>query len=365
MRKKHSLVTVTVAAFFCLILVVGSGSCLYAKEVVWKMTTTWPPAINLIEADKTFAKNVNQLCKGKLRIKFYPGGSLMPGFEVFNAVSKGTIQAAGDWPNYWSGKDGVFDTLGSYPMGLTPIDYMVWIYEGGGLDIYKKAYGKFGMMYLPTGVTPSESGIRGNKPINSLKDIKGLKIRMSGKAQGYILKEVGAAQVLLAGGEVYQALQKGTVDGAEFSSPTTDWNMGLGEVTKYWASPGWHQPASVMGVMINQKAWDALDEDTKKNVLIASKAAFLEFFCFQYYGCIDGTKKFFDKGVNMTRYSDEDLTKIEKIVNKYTADTAAKNPLFRESIQSQIEFRKKFSDWRSIEEPFSFGYNPKDYPDVK
>ncbi|MBW2594524.1 MAG: TRAP transporter substrate-binding protein DctP [Deltaproteobacteria bacterium] len=361
MRKKVFVLSLALVLAFC--LVVGTSAAT-AKVIKWKMTSTWPPSIALIEADYAFVKAVNQLCKGRLEIKFFTGGTLMPAYEVFDAVSNGTIQASGDWPNYWAGKDPVFDTLGSYPMGLTALDYLVWYNNGGGRDIYEEAYGKFGMMYFITGVTPSESGLRGNKPIKSLENLKGMKLRMAGKAQGTILKELGAAQVAISGAEVYQALQKGVVDAAEFCSPAVDWRMGLGEVTKYWASPGWHQPASVMGVMINQKAWDSLGKELQADVIYAAKAASMEFTCKQYYDCIEYTQKFIDKGIEISRYDDAVLDRILKLANKYTELTAKDNPLFKKSMQSQIKYRKEMSKWRAIEAPFSFGFNPTEYPNL-
>lgn len=334
------------------------------KILKWRMTSTWPPAIDLIRADYAFVEAANQICKGRLEIKFFTGGTLMPSYEVFDAVSKGTVQAAGDWPNYWAGKDAVFDTLGSYPMGMTPMDYFVWIYGGEGQKIYEEAYGKFGMMYLVTGITPMECGLRGNKPIASLEDIKGKKIRMSGQAQGKLLKDLGAAQVAIAGQEIYQALQKGVIDAAEFCSPSCDWGMGFGEVTKYWTVPGWHQPSSVMGVMINKKVWDSLDEDLQKDLRLAAKAACVKFFAEQYYDTIEYTQKFIDKGIQITRYDDAVMDKIQTLINRHTEETAKNNSLFKKSIKSQMKFKKDFAKWRSMEAPFSFGFNPKEYPNL-
>lgn len=361
MKKKVFVLSLALVMAFCLIV---GASPATAKVIKWKMTSTWPPSIALIEADYAFVKAVNQICKGRLEIKFFTGGTLIPSFEVFDAVSKGTIQASGDWPNYWAGKDPVFDTLGSYPMGLTPFDYLIWYNNGGGRAIYEEAYGNFGMMYLVTGVTPSESGLRSNKPIKSLEDIKGMKIRMSGKAQGTILKELGAAQVAMAGQEIYQALQKGVVDAAEFCSPSIDWRMGFGEVTKYWATPGWHQPSSVMGVMINKKAWDALGKGLQEDVRYAARAASMEFTCKQYYDTIEYTQKFIDKGIKISRYDDAVLDRILKLANKHTEITAKENPLFKKSMQSQIKYRKGISKWRAMEAPFSYGFNPTEYPNL-
>lgn len=365
MRKNMFIAALAVALVFGLLL--STSSVIAAEKVIkWKMTSTWPPSINFMEIDQAFVKKVNHLCKGKLSIKFFPGGSLMPSYEVFDAVGKGTIQASGDWPNYWAGKNSVFDTLGSYPMGLTPIDYLVWYYHGGGKAIYDEAYGKYNIVYLVYGVTTMESGLRSNKPIKSLADIKGMKIRMSGQHQGKLLKDLGAAQVAMAGQEIYQALQKGVVDAAEFSSPSCDWGMGFQEVTKYWAAPGWHQPASVLGVMINKQEWDKLDADTQENLRIAAMANAMEETTRQFYLAIEYTQKFIDKGIQISRYSDEDLRTIEKLIKPHTEASAKANPLFKKSMKSQVEYRKAFSTWRSMESPFSFGFNPDpaNYPNL-
>lgn len=336
----------------------------FAKALNWKMTSTWPPSISLIEADQAFVKAVNQLAKDKLKIKFFTGDSLMPSYEVFDAVSKGSIEAAGDWANYWAGKDRAFDALGAYPMGLTPMDYLVWIYKGGGLELYQEAYGKFGIYYLVTGITPMECGIRSNKPIESINDLKGMKIRMSGQTQGGLLKDLGAAQIAMSGQEIYQAMQKGTIDGCEFSSPSSDWGMGFGEVTKYWAVPGWHQPASVMGVMINQKVWDSLDKDLQETIKYAAKVATIEFMSKQYFDVIESTNLFLSKGIKINKYPLQDLEKVEALVNAHTEAIAAQNPLFKKIIKSQMDFRKNFARWRDMEGPFGFGYTPKSYPNL-
>jgi TRAP-type mannitol/chloroaromatic compound transport system substrate-binding protein len=350
------LTSVFLSALFC---TAGAAD----KPIRWKMSTTWTPSIQLIEADRNFAKIVNELAGDQLQIKFFEGGSLVPPFEIFDAVAKGTLDAGGDWPNYWTGKDTVFDLLGSYPYGLTPIDYMVWIWQGGGFELYQEAYGKFGMIYLPHSVTPMESGVRGHKPINSIGDYKGLKIRMSGKTQGKILQKIGAAQTMLAGGEIYQALEKGVIDAGEFCSPSIDWGMGFGEVTEYWATPGWHQPASLLGVMINKKKWDELSDHMRNLLKTAAMANFTWGFTFFEYESIDGTKKFLDKGIKVTRLGDADLAELQKLTNQLTLESCKENPLFAKVAHSQFKYLKDISTWRDIASPFTYGRNPE-LPDL-
>jgi TRAP-type mannitol/chloroaromatic compound transport system substrate-binding protein len=135
-------------------------------------------------------------------------------------------------------------------------------------------------------------------------------------------------------------------------------------VTKYWAVPGWHQPSSVMGVMINQKAWDSLDKDLQETLKYAAKVATLEFFAKQYFDVIEYTQKFIDKGIQITKYSQEDLDKIQVLIDGHTAEIAKTEPLFKKSIESQNKYRKAFAQWRDMEGPFGFGYNPKTYPQL-
>ena len=231
---------------FALVAFLTGMAMAQAKPIEWKMISTWTPAINLIEADKNFVKMVNELSGGRFKITLHPAPELVPPNQVFDAISKGNFPIGGEWPNYWAGKNTAFDLLGSYPMGLCQYDYINWYYHAGGRDIYNYMYGKYNMVYFMHFVTPMESGIRTNVPIKTLADYKGKKLRMSGKAQGYMLKKLGASQVMLAGAEIYQALQMKTIDGAEFNSDSCDWGMGFGEVTKFNIGPGWHQPASLL-----------------------------------------------------------------------------------------------------------------------
>ena len=249
-RKKTFLFLLSIAMTFIFCVIIQNADA----KMRWKMTSTWTPDILGIESDKHFVEDVNKLVGDELEIKFFPGGALMPPYEVFDAVSRGSIQMSADGPLYWAGKNSAFEPLCALPLGLTSIDYMVWIHHGGGFELYQEVYGKFGMVYLPHGVN-LESGIRSSKPIKSLSDFKGLKMRTAARTTGKVLKELGTAQTVLAGSELYTSLEKGVIDATEWSSPANDWGLGLQEVTKYWSTPPWHQPAVVYGVMINKKAF--------------------------------------------------------------------------------------------------------------
>ena len=335
------------------------------KRVRLKMSSVWSSGIQLIEVDRHFVKLVNRMGGKNFQIKFFDGGTMVPAFELFDTVANGTLDMGGDWGGYWPGKNEAFNIIGSHPLGLTIHDYVIWIYQGGGFELIQEVYGKYGLVALPFGGHGSESGIRGNKPINSIEDIKGMKIRMGGKLQGKVLKDLGGVQVNLAGSEVYQALEKGVIDASEYNIPSVDRMMGLQEITQYWASPAWHAPSAIFSVIINKKVWDGFSEAQQEMLKTAAMANFLWSYTFFEYNNISATKDFLDKGIKINKLKNDDLAKIQKSVNKHTLDVCKKNPLFAKIAYSQYKFLKDFSQWRSVADPFSHGRNVTNPPDLE
>ena len=231
-----------VALSFCVLIIAVSFSYTSAKTLRWKMGSTWSRGNALIQPDLYFVKNVNEICKDELKIKFHPVGEIVGAFELFGAVEDKVLEAGGDWSGYWVGKNTAFNVLSGFPMGPSLRYITSWVYQGGGFEIYNEVYGKFGMVYLPHGIASIESGVRGNKKILTLADYKGLKIRMSGLLQGQILKDLGAVQTNLAGEELFQAMDKGIIDAAEYSVPVIDWTVGLQNVSTQWNAPGCTNP---------------------------------------------------------------------------------------------------------------------------
>lgn len=361
--KKRMLFIVVALAFA--ITPIWQTPLTQAAEKQLKMSSVWTAGIKLIEIDRNFVKIANDLGAGELKITFFDGGALVPPFEIFDTVSRGQLDMAGDWGGYWAGKNEAFNIIGSQPMGLTAVDYMLWVYQGGGYELIQEVYGKYGLVCLPFGAHGSESGIRSKKPINSISDFKGLKIRIGGKLQGKVLQDLGGVQVMLAGAEVYEALQKGVIDGVEFNIPSVDLVMGLQEVTEYWLSPAWHAPAAIFGAMINKKVWDGLSPHQQALLKGAAMANFLWSYTFLEYSNIDATKKFLDKGIKITHLSDADVSKIQELVNKHTLDSCKENPFFAKVAYSQYSFLRDFSQWRSIAQPFAFGRNLPTPPDLE
>lgn len=358
-RKIGIMISVTIITVFC----AGLGLSLAAESPIkWRMVSTWTPTINLIEGDRNFAKLVGEMSSGRLQITVLPAGELVPATSVFDSVANGSVECGGDWPSYWAGKNSAFDLLGSFPMGLGQYDAINWYFHGGGKKIFDDLFAKYNMVYFLKSVTPMESGIRSRVPIKTLADYKGKKLRMSGKAQGYVLQKLGAAQVMISGGEIYQALQMGTIDGAEFSSPSIDWKMGFSEVTKYNIAPGWHQPSSTNGVMINKKVWEKLPADLKVIVEKAAMANIAYMSSWYETGNIEAIELFKKAGTQTFKLSDAELRKIEEYAWEYLVDESSKNPDFHKAALSMFQYLKNFQATRSFQEPFSQGRNLYSWP---
>ena len=175
-----------------LALCAGFGTQAAAQDN-WTMTTTWPTSLELIEIDKHFVDLANKLTGDDLTIEFFEGGSLVPAGEVFGAVESNTVQAGADWPGYWAGRNSAFSPLATTASLFNAVDYVNWIEQWGGKELYNEIYGKFGMVYLPYGVTNNESGFRTNEQIVTLEDLKGKRLRLSGLEQGRLLEKLGGS----------------------------------------------------------------------------------------------------------------------------------------------------------------------------
>jgi TRAP-type mannitol/chloroaromatic compound transport system substrate-binding protein len=347
--------------------VLAFGTTALAEKIKWRMGSTWTPAINLYKGDQEMIKYVGEMTGGNFEIKWFPSGTLMGAFEYFDACSKGVVEAAGDWPSYWASKDPAFDFLGSFPFGFTNVDYVNWMYECGGLELMQELFGKYGMTYFSLGVTPMESGFRTTAktgPIKSVADYNGKKLRTPSRATIWVLEQVGAAPVKLPGGEIYLAVERGTLDGAEFSSPGVDWEMGFAEITKYWSVPCWFQPCSQLGVMVNLKAYNALSKEYQAILKYGSQAAAIKAMAFYEVDSARGVKRFVDKGTEIVKLDDASLEKLEDLAGQYclmqAKETIAKGqPFYARMLKSQMQYLKDYKVWRDMSGGFGQGRTPK------
>src|SRR5699024_5358228 len=264
----------------------------------------------------------------------------------------------GDWPNYWSGKNTAFELLGSHAVGFSIWDYFVWVNQAGGHDLYNEIYGQYNTVYFPHTFSGMESGIRSNKPINSLDDFKGMKIRMAGLIQSELTEKLGAIPTTIATHEIYESLQRGVIDAAEFSTPYADEIMKLHEVTDYWLSPGWHQTAAVYGVMINKDAWETLTDEQKQIFHRASEVTMTYNSSAYIYNDSEATKNMIDEyGIEVTTLSDSEMEHITELSEEILDRLANENPDFDKVLSSQKDYLELIAPYRDLQGEWGFGNN--------
>jgi TRAP-type mannitol/chloroaromatic compound transport system substrate-binding protein len=360
--KRISWVIGSIFLIVSFFIVVDSAQA-QEKVFKWRLASVWPKGLTTIIApDFRFCELTKKMSKGELDITLYGAGEICKPTEVLDMVSSGTVECGVDWPNYWSGKNTAFDLLGSNSITFCAEDYLLWDYQGGGIELAQELYGKYNCLWFPHYMAHMESGIRSNKPIKKLADIKGMKIRMAGLLPAQILKDLGGTPVSIAVADLYEALRRGTLDGAEYSNPINDKDLKMEEMTKYWLTPGWHQTSSQHGVLINKKAWDSLPEHLKQIIKSAAMDCHLWQFTNLAYKDAGATEYFKQKGITITRLSDKELEVIESIKNKLQEEHAAKNPDYAKILKSQMTFLKMMAPYREASSPFGFGRNPKAYP---
>lgn len=324
----------------------------------WRMISTWGEGSSQLEFDKTFVDVVNELSDGAIKIKLHGVDQLAPADQVLDTVSNGTVEMGGDWPNYWSGKNTAFDLLGSHAMGFSIWDYFLWINEGGGEEIYNEIYSQYNTVYFPHTLSGMESGIRSNKPINSLEDLAGIKIRMAGLIQSELTERLNAIPTTVPTHEIYESLQRGVIDAAEFSTPYADEIMKLEEVTDYWLTPGWHQTAAVYGVSVNKDAWESLPDDYKEIIRKASKITMTQNSATYAYKDAQSTERMInDDGIEVTSLSEEEIEQIGEITYEIIEDLAKENDDFAKVLQSQMDYLEMYAHYRELQGQWSFGNN--------
>ncbi len=235
-----------------------------ADTFKWRMTSFYGPNAYFYSTGpgsaKDLCKRIDEMSNGRLKIQFYGAGELIPANAGFDAVSAGTVEMNYANSYFWTGKVFAAQYFTAAPFGLNFVGYNGWIYDGGGLELWREIYDKFNLVPFLAGNTGVQMAGWFRKPINSVADLKGLKMRIPGLA-GRVLRELGVDALLLAPGDIFPSLERGVIDAAEFVGPYLDRQLGLQKVAKYYYTPGWHEMATGSEVIINKKAWATLPAD--------------------------------------------------------------------------------------------------------
>ncbi|MGB5256768.1 MAG: TRAP transporter substrate-binding protein [Woeseiaceae bacterium] len=242
----------------------------------WSCVTSWPPKFpGLGMAPENLAARVEAASAGRLKIKVYGAGELVPAFEVFDAVSRGTVEMGHDASYYHKGTVPAAQFFATVPFGMTHLEFNAWMYRGGGQALWEELYAPFRLMPFPAGSTGVQMGGWFNKEINSVDDLKGLKMRIPGIG-GEVLRRAGGTPVTLPGSEIFTALQTGAIDATEWVGPYNDVSFGLHKAARYYYYPGWHEPGPGLETIINIDAWNSLPADLQEIVRTTCQAITLD-----------------------------------------------------------------------------------------
>ena len=279
----------------------------------WKMVTSWPknfPGLGM--GPERLAKTVKEMSDGRLTIKVYGGGELVPPLEVFDAVSSGTAEMGHSGAYYWKGKDPATQFFSAVPFGLNAQEVSSWIHYGGGQELWDEVYSPFGVKPLAGGNTGVQMAGWFNKEVNSLADLKGLKMRIPGMG-GEVLKRLGGVPVNIPGGELFTALQTGAIDATEWVGPYNDLAFGLHKAASYYYYPGWHEPGTMLEFTINLEAWNKLPKDLQAIVKTAAREVnqdMLDEYTARNNSALEQLVN--DHGVKLRRLPDEVLAELQK-----------------------------------------------------
>ncbi len=311
-----------------------------------KMVTTWPKNLPALGTGaERAARRITALSDGKLRVKVFAAGELVPPSECFDAVSSGTADMYHAFAYYYEGKSPAFNFFTAVPFGLTATERTAWIHWGGGQELWDELAARFNLKPFMVGNTGVQMGGWFRREVNTLDDLKGLKFRMPGLG-GEALRRLGVIVISLPGGEVFPALQSGAIDATEWVGPFHDLALGFYKVAKYYYYPGFHEPGAALDLSINLKVWESLGADQQEIIrTVAAAENDLVFAEFNAHNATALETLRTEHGVKLRKFSNEILNAFGKKAGEVVAEAAASDPMTGKVYESFINFRKNAMRW--------------------
>ncbi len=319
------------------VLAAGVAPAVHAQATVrWRLSSSFPKALDTIfGAAEIFAQQVKAMSGGKFEVSVHAGGEITPPFGVVDAVQQGSVEMAHTAPYYFFGKNECFALGCTIPFGLNSRQMTAWTFQGNGLKLMREFYAKYNIINFAGGNTGAQMGGWYRKEIKSMADMKGLKMRIGGFA-GRVMERMGAVPQNIPGGEIYTALEKGTIDAAEWVGPYDDLKLGFNKVAPFYYYPGWWEGGPQLDFFINQKAYDALSAENKAIVEAAAAVAHIDM---------------------QARYDAKNPAALKELVGKGTKLRPFSNDVmaaaFKTSMQVYSELNDKNPDWKKIYTDYS------------
>ncbi|WP_147482386.1 TRAP transporter substrate-binding protein, partial [Paracoccus siganidrum] len=315
------------------------------KSVPWALTGDSQLPVNGTGA-KEYAERVETVTDGSLKLRHFEPGALLPALDYYDAVSQGSIEAAWGGPAFYASKNSAYMLFASVPFGPDAVEYLAWMRHGGGQELWANLLAKDNLVSIPCTIVAPESAGWFREEITSTDAFRGLKIRFLGLG-GRVLQKLGAAPQLLAPGDIYTALEMGTIDATEFAMPMQDEKLGFHEIAKHYYFPGWHQQSTFLDILINKPLYDGLSQSQQAALHTACDAQIVK-------SIADGEGLNFqamarlteEQGVTLHELSPEILAEFRSAWEEVATQEAAANPDFAQVFDSYSAFREDYRLWR-------------------
>lgn len=350
MRRSTLAIVYLVVVAFLVVSISGPAFAKKEKPVLLKVPSTYSAALPGLGTTTTWvAERIQTASNGSLKMKVYEPGKLIAPFEILDAVSEGKVNAGYSISGYWEGKMPGSSIFSTVPFGPEAGEFLAWMYHGNGRKLYQEMYdtGGYNVHVIPCGIIAPETGGWFKKPVNTVDDLKGLKIRYYGLG-GKVLQKLGASVSLIPGGEIFPALEKNAIEATEFSMPAIDTRLGFYKVAKYNYFPGWHQQATFFELLINKDTWNAMSEHQQMVLEVLCKAATMDAYAYTESIQAKVMKENVEKhGVQNLYYSKELLAAFEAAWMEVAEELSAESPMFKKSWEDLSAFRETYNLWEN------------------
>jgi TRAP-type mannitol/chloroaromatic compound transport system substrate-binding protein len=319
-------------------------------QIRWRCASSFPKSLDTIYGGaEVVAKRVGELTGGKFQIRVFAAGEIVPAFGVVDAIQQNTIECAHTASYYFVGKNKAFAFDTTLPFGMNQRQQNAWIYYGGGLQLVREFLRDFGIVSFPAGNTGVQMGGWWRKTVNTVGDLKGVKMRIAGLG-GEVMSRLGAVPQQIAGGDIYPALERGAIDAAEWVGPYDDEKLGFYKVAPNYYYPGWWESNSMYSFYVNTKEWDKLPKEYQAAIECAAYEANIDMMAKYDFKNLDALERLVKNGVKLHAFSNDILVAAQKAAYELYEEEAGKNPAFKKIYEPWKRFRSREFLWHRAAE---------------
>jgi TRAP-type mannitol/chloroaromatic compound transport system substrate-binding protein len=330
--------------------VAGAAQAQQQQGVRWRMATMWPKSLDAMQGSaETFARRIGQLTEGRFEVRSHAAGEIVPPLQVFDAVQNGTIEMAHVLSSFFFGKNPAIAFDAGVPFGLNTRQQFAWMFDGGGLELVRDVFKQYNILPIPVGNVGVQMGGWFRKEIKTVADLKGLKFRIGGFG-GTILAKLGAVPQQIPAGEIYGALEKGVIDGAEWIGPYDDEKLGLHKVAKFYYTPGWWEGSAQVTLLVNLKSWEALSQAHRDAIDCAAAEQCLRMIAKYDAKNPEALRRLVAGGAQLRQFPRAVLDACYKATLEVFDDYSAKSADFKKVYESWAKFRDEENLWFRVAE---------------